>query len=120
MGDVVDRNNILSRDKTGGRGINDKPWYYGTFSRQECVDLMAAHAVVGEFLVREYGSNVREFSLWLEGKKLTIHFQIKTKDGKYFIGRQEKFESLEELVCHYMERSLSRSKKTFPHQPFGK
>ena len=126
VGNKVDRDNVLSRDKsvkkrsihnTGGRGINDKPWYYGKFSRQECVDLMTENALVGDFLVRESGSNVGEFSLWREGKYKTIHFRIQTKDGKYFIGQKEKFESLEELVCHYMEKSLSRSKIIFLIKP---
>jgi hypothetical protein len=73
---------------------------------------MADHAVVGDFLVRESESNVGEFSLSLEGEKGPLHFRIKTKNGKCFIGRQ-KFESLEILVRHYMETSLSRRRKLF-------
>ena len=57
--DFLKKNNKGSVD----RELHCKPWYYGSISRQECMDLMADHAVIGDFLIIEASTTTRDFAL---------------------------------------------------------
>lgn len=90
----------LTRDLEIKLKLNDRSWYHGVMSRQQCDQLLNAYAEDGDFLIRNSETNAGDFSVSLKAPLRNKHFRVHYVDDSFFIG-QRKFSSLDELVEHY-------------------
>ncbi|XP_019862004.1 PREDICTED: tyrosine-protein kinase STK-like [Amphimedon queenslandica] len=82
--------------------------YYHTVSRAEAEKrLSQADTQAGTFLIRDSESNPgQHYSLSLNGGEVTIrHYRISIENNKYYIHPRVKFDSLNDLVHHYMMKA---------------
>lgn len=88
--------------------LNDKIWYHGVMSRQQCDQLLNAYAEDGDFLIRNSETSVGDFSVSLKAPVRNKHFRVHYIDDNFCIG-QRKFDSLDELVEHYKRTPIYTS-----------
>lgn len=110
----------LARELEEKLKLNDRIWYHGVMSRQQCDQLLNNHADDGDFMIRNSETNVGDFSVSLKAPMRNKHFRVHYVDGCFCIG-QRKFESLDELVEHYKRTPIYTSaagEKMFLKKPF--
>lgn len=84
-------------------------WYSGRTSRAHAEQYLQNQAQDGAFLVRLSESSPNDFSLSVKCGNSVQHFRIiKDKDNRYFLWSKT-FESLNELVDHYKQETVSRT-----------
>lgn len=88
--------------------LNDKIWYHGVMSRQQCDQLLNAYAEDGDFLIRNSETSAGDFSVSLKAPVRNKHFRVHYMDDSFCIG-QRKFDSLDELVEHYKRTPIYTS-----------
>lgn len=88
--------------------LNDKIWYHGVMSRQQCDQLLNAYAEDGDFLIRNSETSAGDFSVSLKAPVRNKHFRVHYVDDSFCIG-QRKFDSLDELVEHYKRTPIYTS-----------
>lgn len=88
--------------------LNDKIWYHGVMSRQQCDKLLNAYAEDGDFLIRNSETSAGDFSVSLKAPVRNKHFRVHYVDDSFCIG-QRKFDSLDELVEHYKRTPIYTS-----------
>lgn len=88
--------------------LNDKIWYHGVMSRQQCDQLLNAYAEDGDFLIRNSETSAGDFSVSLKAPVRNKHFRVHYIDDSFYIG-QRKFDSLDELVEHYKRTPIYTS-----------
>lgn len=88
--------------------LNDKLWYHGVMSRQQCDQLLNAYAEDGDFLIRNSETSAGDFSVSLKAPVRNKHFRVHYIDDSFCIG-QRKFDSLDELVEHYKRTPIYTS-----------
>ena len=77
--------------------------YYHMVSRDDAGKrLRQADTQAGTFLIRESVSNPGKYSLSLNDGTTIMHYLIYFKFNKYYISRRIQFDSLNDLVHHYM------------------
>lgn len=115
IGDVIsvggaDNNSLarLAHDLETKLNLNDKIWYHGIMSRQQCDQLLNAYAEDGDFLIRNSETNAGDFSVSLKAPVRNKHFRVHYVDNSFCIG-QRKFDSLDELVEHYKRTPIYTS-----------
>lgn len=102
--------------------LNDNIWYHGVMSRQQCDQLLNAHAEDGDFMIRNSETNAGDFSVSLKAPIRNKHFRVHYIDDCFCIG-QRKFNSLEELVEHYKRTPIYTTpsgEKMFLKRPFAR
>lgn len=100
--------------------LNEKVWYHGVMSRQQCDQLLNAYADDGDFLVRNSETSAGEFSVSLKAPMRNKHFRVHYVDEGFCIG-QRTFGSLDELVEHYKRTPIYTSatgEKMFLKKPY--
>lgn len=110
----------LARDLEEKLRLNDKIWYHGVMSRQQCDQLLNSHADDGDFMIRNSETNVGDFSVSLKAPIRNKHFRVHYVDDYFCIG-QRKFDSLDELVEHYKRTPIYTSAngdKMFLKKPY--
>lgn len=88
--------------------LNDKIWYHGVMSRQQCDQLLNAYAEDGDFLIRNSETSAGDFSVSLKAPMRNKHFRVHYVEDSFCIG-QRKFDSLDELVEHYKRTPIYTS-----------
>lgn len=88
--------------------LNDKIWYHGVMSRQQCDQLLNSYAEDGDFLIRNSETSAGDFSVSLKAPVRNKHFRVHYIDDSFCIG-QRKFDSLDELVEHYKRTPIYTS-----------
>lgn len=90
--------------------MKSHPWYVGNVTRSRAEQmLMQANYPDGTFLVRRSESAPGEFSITVKYGDGVQHFKVlRDGAGKYFLWT-EKFTSLNELIDHHREASVSRT-----------
>ena len=88
----------------GSKGHTKEPWFFGEMSREDCHELLDHKAnPEGSYLVR-WSKNANKFVLGIRLFNINSHsyhykhFDVKTKDGKYFFGPECQFSSLSALI----------------------
>jgi len=112
----------LTRDLEIKLHLDEKIWYHGVMSRQQCDKLLNAYAEDGDFLVRNSETNAGDFSVSLKAPIRNKHFRVHYVDDGFCIG-QRRFESLDELVEHYKRTPIYTSAtgdKMFLKRPFAR
>lgn len=110
----------LARELEEKLNLNDKIWYHGVMSRQQCDQLLNGHADDGDFMIRNSETNVGDFSVSLKAPVRNKHFRVHYVDDCFCIG-QRKFDSLDELVEHYKRTPIYTSatgEKMFLKRPY--
>ncbi|XP_019859580.1 PREDICTED: tyrosine-protein kinase SRK3-like isoform X2 [Amphimedon queenslandica] len=80
--------------------------YYHTVSRNEAKErLSQADTQAGTFLIRDSESNPRQHTLSLNDGFTIMHYQINSENNKYYINPHIQFNSLNDLVHHYMMKA---------------
>lgn len=88
--------------------LDDKIWYHGVMSRQQCDLLLNAYAEDGDFLIRNSETNAGDFSVSLKAPIRNKHFRVHYIGDSFCIG-QRKFDSLDDLVEHYKRTPIYTS-----------
>lgn len=88
----------------------DKPWYYGTISRNVCDNLLNQFGHDGDFLIRDSETNVGDYSVSLKAPGRNKHFRVHVEGALYCIG-QRKFHTLDQLVDHYQRAPIYTNKQ---------
>lgn len=88
--------------------LDDKIWYHGVMSRQQCDHLLNAYADDGDFLIRNSETNAGDFSISLKAPIRNKHFRVHYVSDSFCIG-QRKFDSLDDLVEHYKRTPIYTS-----------
>ena len=112
----------LTRDLEIKLHLDEKDWYHGVMSRQQCDQLLNAYADDGDFLIRNSETNAGDFSVSLKAPIRNKHFRVHYLDDGFCIG-QRRFESLDELVEHYKRTPIYTSAtgdKMFLKRPFAR
>lgn len=108
----LNNNNVdfveLANDLATRLNLNDKIWYHGVMSRQQCDQLLNGHADDGDFMIRNSETSAGDFSVSLKAPTRNKHFRVHYMDGCFCIG-QRKFDSLDELVEHYKRTPIYTS-----------
>lgn len=99
---------LLARELEIKLNLNEKPWYHGVMSRQQCDQLLNAYAEDGDFLIRNSETSAGDFSVSLKAPIRNKHFRVHYVDDSFCIG-QRKFDSLDELVEHYKRTPIYTS-----------
>lgn len=101
--------------------LNDKVWYHGVMSRQQCDQLLNAYAEDGDFLIRNSETSAGDFSVSLKAPIRNKHFRVHYVEDSFCIG-QRKFDSLDELVEHYKRTPIytnaATGEKMFLKKPY--
>lgn len=101
--------------------LNDKAWYHGVMSRQQCDQLLNAYAEDGDFLIRNSETSAGDFSVSLKAPTRNKHFRVHYVEDSFCIG-QRKFDSLSELVEHYKRTPIytnaATGEKMFLKKPY--
>lgn len=100
--------------------LKDNIWYHGIMSRQQCDQLLNAHADDGDFMIRNSETNPGDFSVSLKAPIRNKHFRVHYIDDCFCIG-QRKFNSLDELVEHYKRTPIYTTpsgEKMFLKKPY--
>ncbi|XP_019852391.1 PREDICTED: uncharacterized protein LOC100637712 [Amphimedon queenslandica] len=81
--------------------------YFHTVSRDEAVKLMLqANIQAGAFLIRESESNPgQHYSLSVNDGLTIQHYRINSENNKHYINPDDQFDSLNDLVHHYMMKA---------------
>lgn len=98
----------LTRDLEIKLHLNEKVWYHGVMSRQQCDQLLNAYAEDGDFLIRNSETSAGDFSVSLKAPVRNKHFRVHYVNDGFCIG-QRKFDSLDELVEHYKRTPIYTS-----------
>ncbi|KAL5005400.1 hypothetical protein ScPMuIL_018856 [Solemya velum] len=86
--------------------LQEKEWYYGKITRQQCEDVLSKYAENGDFLIRDSESASGNFTVVLKSPERNKHFRVQVNnEGLYEIG-QQKFPSLDELIEHYKKHPI--------------
>jgi len=106
----VDRSSLaqLAQDLEIKLNLNEKTWYHGVMSRQQCDQLLNAYAEDGDFLIRNSETSAGDFSVSLKAPIRNKHFRVHYVEDSFCIG-QRKFDSLDELVEHYKRTPIYTS-----------
>lgn len=83
--------------------LQQKPWYFGRISRQNCDELLNTYGSDGDFLIRdsETGSKA-DFSVSLKASPRNKHFRVYVNSAECHLTiGQRRFASLEEMIGHY-------------------
>ncbi|XP_060518064.1 cytoplasmic protein NCK1 isoform X2 [Cylas formicarius] len=88
----------------------DKPWYYGTITRNQCDNLLNQFGHDGDFLIRDSETNVGDYSVSLKAPGRNKHFRVHVEGALYCIG-QRKFHTLDQLVDHYQRAPIYTNKQ---------
>ena len=110
----------LARDLEIKLHLNEKVWYHGVMSRQQCDSLLNAYAEDGDFLIRNSETSAGDFSVSLKAPVRNKHFRVHYVNDGFCIG-QRKFDSLDELVEHYKRTPIYTSatgEKMFLKKPY--
>lgn len=100
--------------------LNERVWYHGVMSRQQCDQLLNAYAEDGDFLVRNSETSAGEFSVSLKAPMRNKHFRVHYVNEGFCIG-QRTFATLDELVEHYKRTPIYTSasgEKMFLKNPY--
>lgn len=88
-------------------------WYMGRIPRSTAEHMLQGNKHEGAFLVRLSESSPTDFSLSVKCGPAVQHFRILTdSDHKYFLW-STRFDSLNQLVEHYRNETVSRSAQIF-------
>ncbi|PAA89371.1 hypothetical protein BOX15_Mlig025024g1 [Macrostomum lignano] len=94
------------------QGLANRPYYWGCISRGEADRMLMQMARPGEFIIRTGESNPSDLTLTMRAREKNRNFKIRripeSNGLRYNIG-QKYFNSLEDLVKHYMEHPIFRS-----------
>ncbi|XP_049823008.1 cytoplasmic protein NCK1 [Aethina tumida] len=88
----------------------DKPWYYGSITRNVCDNLLNQKGHDGDFLIRDSETNVGDYSVSLKAPGRNKHFRVHVEGALYCIG-QRKFHTLDQLVDHYQRAPIYTNKQ---------
>ncbi|KAG8433266.1 hypothetical protein GDO86_017522 [Hymenochirus boettgeri] len=91
--------------------VKPHPWYAGRISRNVAEEKLLKKNFVGAFLIRDSESSPGEFSISVNYRQHVQHFKVlreRESNGKYYIW-EARFNSLNELVDYYRERSISKA-----------
>ncbi|XP_048575728.1 growth factor receptor-bound protein 2 [Nematostella vectensis] len=91
--------------------IEMKPhdWFKGKITRKQSEEMLSEFKTDGAFLVRESETSPGDFSLSVRFNNQVQHFKVfRDTDRKYYLWNT-KFLSLNKLVDHHREASVSRS-----------
>ncbi|XP_076343991.1 SH2/SH3 adapter protein dreadlocks-like [Tachypleus tridentatus] len=100
----------------------DRPWYFGSISRNHCDQMLNNTAQDGDFLIRDSETNVGDFSVSVKAPVRNKHFRVHVESGIYCIG-QRRFNGLDGLVEHYKQVPIYTSpqgEKLYLVKPFPK
>ena len=98
----------LARDLEIKLNLNEKVWYHGVMSRQQCDQILNAYAEDGDFLIRNSETSAGDFSVSLKAPIRNKHFRVNYVNDGFCIG-QRTFDSLDELVEHYKRTPIYTS-----------
>ncbi|XP_017784323.1 PREDICTED: cytoplasmic protein NCK1 isoform X2 [Nicrophorus vespilloides] len=90
--------------------LMNKPWYYGTVTRNQCDSLLNQHGHDGDFLIRVSETNMGDYSVSLKAPGRNKHFRVHVEGALYCIG-QRKFHTLDQLVDHYQRAPIYTNKQ---------
>lgn len=113
---------VPTRDIDPNGKFNDRPWYHGSLTRQQCENVLRNHGQDGEYLVRNSESKPGDFSLSMKAPDRMKHFKITNNNGQYIIG-QRTFDSMDELITHYEKAPIyttGAGQKMFLIKPISK
>lgn len=88
----------------------DRPWYYGSITRNVCDNLLNQFGHDGDFLIRDSETNAGDYSVSLKAPGRNKHFRVHVEGGHYCIG-QRKFHTLDQLVDHYQRAPIYTNKQ---------
>lgn len=88
----------------------DRPWYYGSITRNVCDNLLNQFGHDGDFLIRDSETNVGDYSVSLKAPGRNKHFRVHVEGALYCIG-QRKFHTLDQLVDHYQRAPIYTNKQ---------
>lgn len=115
----ADPNSWCAAELNGKRGmvpgnyisIDFPKWFMGRIPRAAAEQLLLGHKLEGAFLVRLSESSPEDFSLSVKCGDSVQHFRIlRDQDHKFFLWNT-RFYSLNKLVDHYREETVSRNSK---------
>lgn len=110
-------------DEINSLNLNEKVWYHGQMSRNQCDQLLNAYAEDGYFVIRNSETNAGDFSVSLKAPVRNKHFRVHYVNRLFCIG-QRKFNTLEDLIEHYKKTPIYTSpdgekmflKKAYPRE----
>lgn len=119
---AIDKSTLLelARELEVNLHLNERVWYHGVMSRQQCDQLLNAYAEDGDFLIRNSETSVGDFSVSLKAPIRNKHFRVHYVNDGFCIG-QRRFESLDELVEHYKRTPIytnATGEKMFLKKPY--
>lgn len=94
--------------------IDVPKWYMGRISRSTAEQMLQGNKFEGAFLVRLSESSPTDFSLSVKCGQSVQHFKIlkDNSDGGYYLW-STRFDSLNKLVDHYRNETVSRTHQIF-------
>lgn len=96
-----------------------KVWYFGNITRADCEQMLNSFAEDGEFIIRDSETNVGDYTLTLKAPHRNKHFRVMVDNDTFCIG-QQLFDTLDDLVDHYMKHPIYRhgNERLYLMKPF--
>ncbi|XP_067928036.1 phosphatidylinositol 3-kinase regulatory subunit alpha-like [Watersipora subatra] len=106
--DQRDSESVLPRDTNPEDPLDHCPWYWGIITKEEVVERMNG-TVDGTFLVRRATTHGTrgDYTLTLRKGGMNRLIKIYHKNGKYGFSEPYEFDSVESLIEHFTQHSLS-------------
>ena len=81
-------------------------WYHNSLTRREAETLLLSKGKKGSFLVRNSSHNPGHYILSARVDEHVSHIIIRNKDGVFDVGGGPIFDSLAQLIEHYMKNPM--------------